>query len=189
MDLFHALDYGTYSFFHFAAQSAPAVYTDLMRGGDLLGGYFGVGIILALTVAFAPSPKRLRVAVVVIAAFFLGAMLVEGLKWASYRSRPETATEMTSSFPSRAVFLSAFAWSMLAASLEWRMSRRWARAVVYVPAVLGIVFICVSQLWLGLGWVTDVLAGLAGGIGLVLVARWVLALDPRGPSPHPAASV
>ena len=66
---------------------------------------------------------------------------------------------------------------MLASASARRTPRASCRMAVNVAAALGIVFVCVSELWLGLHFVTDVLAGLAGGIGLGLLARWA-ALEP-----------
>jgi undecaprenyl-diphosphatase len=192
MDLFEGLDWGTYYFFRFQANSAPHLQ-GLMQIGDLIGSYLGAVVLLPLAVAATRQSGRWRMALVVVAAFFFGGMLVEGTKVATQRPRPLDAQnilgtpEMSSSFPSRAVFLAAFAWLILAAALERRTTRKSFRIAIYLAAAPGIVFVCVSELWLGLHFVTDVLAGLAGGIGLALVARWA-ALEPASFNPEPTAT-
>jgi undecaprenyl-diphosphatase len=173
MDLFEGLDWGTYYFFRFQANRLPDL-NSLMQVGDWIGSYLGVAILLAASVAITP---RRRMALVVVITFLLGSLLVEGVKVATQRPRPPDAQNILgalelSSFPSRAVFLAAFAWLILAMAVERRTERSGYRIAVYACAGLGIVFVCVSELWLGLHFVTDVLAGLAGGIGLALVARW-----------------
>jgi undecaprenyl-diphosphatase len=177
MDLFEGLDWGTYYFFRFQANHAPDWVNRLMRVGDLIGSYFGVAVLLTFAVAAAPSRWRRRTAFAALAGFLFAGLLIEGVKLATGRLRPPDAqnvfgtAEMSPSFPSRAVFLAGFAWMMLAFPLERRVAPQ-PRVAFYVVAALGIVFVCVSELWLGLHFVTDVLAGLAGGTGLAMTARW-----------------
>jgi undecaprenyl-diphosphatase len=180
MDLFRGLDWGTYNTFQFMAKHSPGLQS-YMEAGDWLGSYVGVAILLALTVLVFVRQKQWRAALAIVATFVLGIILVEGVKLATHRPRPPDAqnilasAEFSPSFPSRAVFLAAFAWLMLATALErWTRNKKY-RIAIYVVAALGIVFVCVSVLWLGLHFLTDVLAGLAGGLGLALVARWAAA--------------
>jgi undecaprenyl-diphosphatase len=181
-NLFEGLDWGTYYFFRFQANRAPALH-DLMRVGDWLGSYLGAALILVAAVAITPHPGKWRMALVIVPAFLFAPLLVEGAKRATRRPRPPDAQnilgaiETSPSFPSRAVFLSAFAWIMLSSGLERRTPRTGYGLAIRAAAGLGIVFVCVSELWLGLHFVTDVLAGLAGGVGLGLSARWA-ALEP-----------
>ncbi len=162
------LDWAAYSTFQFFAKGAPEL-TGIMRVGDLLGSYFAVGVILVIAVMLAPRPWRWRTALALVSGFLLGAMLVEGTKVATDRPRPPDAQNtlgiegMSPSFPSRPVFLSAFALNLLAYSLERRTHHRGLRVAIYTGATLAIIFVCLSELWLGLSFVTDVLAGLAGG--------------------------
>jgi undecaprenyl-diphosphatase len=183
MDLFEGLDWGTYYFFRFQANHAPDWVNRLMGIGDLMGSYVAAAVLLTLAVAATPPRWRRRMAFAVVAGFLFGGLLIEGVKLATWRVRPPDAqnvfgtAEMSPSFPSRAVFLAAFAWMMLGFALERRIAPQ-PRVAVYVVAALGIVFVCVSELWLGLHFVTDVLAGMAGGIGLALTTRWA-ATDER----------
>src|SRR5262245_24209811 len=110
MDLFEGLDWGTYYFFRFHANSAPGLY-ELMRIGNWLGGYLAAAFILALAVVVMPRQGRWRMALVTVAAFLIGAMLVEGVKRIAPRQRPPDAENtlgtvaLASGFPSRHVYL------------------------------------------------------------------------------------
>ncbi len=177
MHLFDGLDWGTYYFFRFQANHLPAL-GDLMRAGPWLGSYLALALLAALTVAITPARRRWRTALVVLAATLLGVVLVEGLKLVTDRPPPPDAQAtlgsagLSSSFPSQAVFMAAFGWAILGHALAQRTSRRWPGLGAYVGAALAIVFVCVSELWLGLHFVTDVIAGLTGGLALALSAFW-----------------
>ncbi len=122
----------------------------------------------------------MRMAGAVIVTSFLGYLIIKGVTGLAQRPRPADAENVLgagavyTSFPSRGVFLAAFAWLMVALALEGRLKARSVRVGVYALAAAAIVVVCVSQLWLGLHWVTDVLAGLTGGVGLGLLGRWVI---------------
>jgi undecaprenyl-diphosphatase len=177
MDWSRQMDEGAYAFFHHQAKTA-AFLNPLMEAGDWIGSYLGAAILLLAALALTPRPWRPRLALAVLAAFLAGAALVEGVKLAVARPRPADAEDvlgaaaLSPSFPSRAVFLAAFACMILAIALERGARRPGCRFVIRLTAGLVVVFVCVSQLWLSLHFVTDVLAGLAGGLGLALAARW-----------------
>jgi undecaprenyl-diphosphatase len=182
MDPFEGLDWGTYYFFRFQANRAPDLQ-GLMQFGEWLGSYVATALVLAAAIVATPRTDRWRTAAALVIAFFVGAMLIEGLRLVIPRQRPPDAqnvletSEMLAGFPSRAAFLTAFAWLVLAAALgRWNGGKAF-RVAMNVAAAAVIVFVCLSQLWLGLHFVTDVLAGLAGGIGLALLASWA-ALEP-----------
>ncbi len=183
---FNGLDYGTYSFFHFQAHDLPVNLDPLMRVGDSLGGYPATALVLGLAIVFAPRPAYLRMFVVVVTAYVVGGLMLEGVRLAVHRARPANAENILGvagdpSFPSRAVFLAAFAWPILALALDKRLTSRAARIVVHALAALIVVFVCVSELWLSLHYLTDVLAGLSGGIGLSLLVRWAAAAPDVAP--------
>jgi membrane-associated phospholipid phosphatase len=177
MDLLEGLDWGTYYFFRFQANKAPG-WKNAMEFGDHIGSYLAVAGVIALIVALSLYAGQWRMAMAAIIGLLVSAALVEGLRLATQRPRPPDAqnllasAELTHGFPSRAVFLTAFAWLMLAAALERCPLHKAYRSAAYLIASLVIVVVSVSQLWLGLHFVTDILAGLSGGIGLALVARW-----------------
>jgi undecaprenyl-diphosphatase len=178
MDWSRQMDEGANAFFHFEAKNAAAFMSSLMQSGDWIGGYAGAAIILLAAIAVAPRQARWRLAVAVLTTFLLGTALLEGVRLGVARPRPPGAQDVlgtaapSPSFPSRAVFLATFAWALLAMTWARRVQRIACRIFVALAAGLVIVFVCLSQLWLSLHYVTDVLAGLAGGLGLALVARW-----------------
>ena len=177
MDLFNGMDWGAYNSFRYAANRLPEL-TEGMRWGSGLGSYTAVGVVLVLGVVFSPQAAHMRMAGAVIVTSLLGYVIIKGATSLTQRPRPADAENILgagaayTSFPSRGVFLAAFAWLMLALAFEGRLKNRAARVGVYALAAAAIVVVCVSQLWLGLHWVTDVLAGLAGGVGLALLGRW-----------------
>jgi undecaprenyl-diphosphatase len=191
MDLFNGMDWGAYNSFRYAANRLPEV-NDLMRLISGLGSLAVNLVVLVSAVLIMPQSRRTRLACAVVMTFLLGAFINEGVNGLTHRSRPSDAENvlradaMYSSFPSRGVMMAAFAWLMLALALERRFARRAIRVMIYAVAALAIVLVCVSQLWLGLHWVSDVLAGLAGGLGLALIGRW--AAEPAGfGTPHTVA--
>jgi undecaprenyl-diphosphatase len=177
---FDGLDYGTNYTFQFLARETPLDLGPLMRVGDWLGSYLATAVVLAVAMAWTPRAWRPRMAGAIVVAFLLGSLLVEGASMAVQRPRPQNAqnilgAQADSSFPSRAVFLAGFAWPTLALALERRLGGKMSRTAVYALAALAVVFVCISELWLSLHYVTDVLAGLSGGLGLALLVRWALA--------------
>jgi undecaprenyl-diphosphatase len=185
MDPFERLDWATYYFFRFQANRAPFLH-DVITLGDWLGGYAAIALVTAVAVAVALVGSRWRLAGAIVMALVFGVLLVEGTRLATQRPRPPDAQNFlpgaaaSPGFPSRGVFLAAVAWLLLAVALERPSWRRGKRVGVYAGAALLIVCVCLSQLLLGLHFLTDVLAGLAGGVGLALLAR---AVAPGGAYP------
>jgi undecaprenyl-diphosphatase len=185
IDLLDGIDWGTYYTFQFYTERMPGLH-NLMIWGDWLGSYVAVAILLALSVIISPSSGRVRTTVVIAIAFAIGSGLVVGVKHATHRMRPPDAqklldqAELSRGFPSGTVLLGTFGSLLLAVGCERRIQRAAWRLAPYTVASVVIVFICVSQLWLGLNFVTDVLAGLAGGIALALTARWAATTSAAG---------
>ena len=177
MDLFNGMDWGAYNTFRYSANRMPEL-TRLLELVSWLGTYAAGGVLLLLAVTCTRQPRRLRMAWVAGLTFLIGFIIIEGTNRVTLRARPADAEDlvgrgaMLSSFPSRGAFLAAFAWPMLALALERSLARRSLRIAIHVLAALAVGLVCFSQLWLGLNWVSDVLAGLAGGAGLALIGRW-----------------
>ena len=172
MDLFNGMDWGAYNSFRYAANRLPEV-NQSMRLISGLGSLAVNLVLLVIAVLIMPQSRAaLGWRVPSSVTFLLGVLINEGVNGLAHRLRPADAENvlgadpMYSSFPSRGVLMAAFAWLMLALALERRFARRAMRVMIYAVAALAIVLVCVSQLWLGLHWVSDVLAGLAGGLGL-----------------------
>ena len=176
MDLFNGMDWGAYNAFRETARQMPRA-DQLMRLGTELGSLAVIAVVLVAAVLVCPSPRRARMAIAVVVTFIFGYLLVAGIGELTHRPRPGDAENtlgsaaLVSSFPSRDAFLTAFAWLMLATGVHHRFPRRTLGVIIYLGAAVLIAFVCFADLWLGLHWVTDVLAGLAGGIGLALVCH------------------
>ena len=89
------------------------------------------------------------------------------------RPRPEEAyrliTEDGYSFPSgHATAVTALVVSLVMVLTMTRFGRR-IRHLLWVAAVAFIVFICVTRLYLGVHWVTDVIGGFGVGLGSTLI--------------------
>jgi undecaprenyl-diphosphatase len=138
------------------------------------------GALAVATVACVLLYRRRRLA----AALFLplvlgGAQLLDlVLKLSFHRPRPEYAFVHldTYSFPSGHAMTSTAAYGALA-FLAWGMLRTpRARVVVVAATVLLVAVVCFSRLYLGVHYLSDVLAGVAGGgfwlavsVGLLVV--------------------
>ena len=89
------------------------------------------------------------------------------------RPRPEEAyrliTEDGYSFPSgHATVVTALVVSLVMVMTMTRVGRE-IRHLLWVAAVVFIAFICVTRLYLGVHWVTDVLGGCSVGLGSTLI--------------------
>jgi undecaprenyl-diphosphatase len=103
----------------------------------------------------------------------------ELLKHLYGRPRPDLVPHgvyvYSASFPSGHSMLSATVYLTLAALIASLEPRRGAKILVFVTAVLVMVAVGVSRIYLGVHWPSDVLAGWCAGAGLALVA-WSLLL-------------
>ena len=112
------------------------------------------------------------------ALYILGSVAFSGIngyiiKHIDSRPRPEEAyrliTEDGYSFPSgHATAVTALVVSLVMVLTMTRFGRR-IRHLLWVAAVAFIVFICVTRLYLGVHWVTDVIGGFSVGLGSTLI--------------------
>ncbi len=176
---------------HRDALASPSWLRDLMVAGYYVGQHVivVVGVLLALYFIYRRYWRELAMVAIAWAG--------EGSLWlliAPYfhRARPAFPTviwhHMTApSFPSGHTIASVMCFGLLAyLTVPWLRSG-WAKALVIALAVLMILYVGFSRLFIGDHFLTDVLAGLALGIawsGLVytaveLVARRARARDER----------
>lgn len=165
------VDWGAYYFFRYRANQVPSL-DPIMHGGYLLGEMAPfLGLIAAFLFFWSLGQNA---GWKVMLYLLIAIVLAVGIAQLTNRQRPPDAQKflgagaLSPSFPCRPVLVSAFAWFLIAAGLEFQGYRWW----VYIPAGLAIVFVCFSHLWLGLCLVTDVVAGLCAGLALALTARW-----------------
>jgi membrane-associated phospholipid phosphatase len=153
----------------FALQSSPLMQ-QLMIFGFYLGEHFIMAIGLILVLYFLYRRFWAGVAMVVIA------WAAEGGLWvvlSAYYNRPRPVFDvpvwhqMTApGFPSGHSIAAVMCFGLLAYLIVPKISSRFWKAVVVVTAVLVILFIGYSRLFVGDHYLTDVLAGYALGVAL-----------------------
>lgn len=181
------LDSGFYEFLQYQRQHPLRGLEPYMRAVDSLAGVLPLllGSLLLLWVVYARRGPR--PAVMVLAALGGGVLLVLVLRGLVPRARPDEAQDLLppeqwgNSFPSPKVLLGVLVYTLLARILtDGNGSRAARRAVPALTAAL-LFLIAWSQLYLGLHYPTDVLAGLIGGFALALpVQHFAFAGPPAG---------
>jgi undecaprenyl-diphosphatase len=159
----------------------------VMEVVNQVAGYDATAMALALVAAVILMARgRGRAGILTLAVAGLGYFAVTMMQGAIARERPPdarnlvSADEMLHSFPARNVFLFTLAIALLMFALWDITPGRLLRGVLVVVSTGLVVLLCLSQFYLGLHFVTDVVAGLVGGLLLALLARSL--------SPPPATS-
>lgn len=155
--------------------------TDVFRAITWLGN---VPVLLAVTLLavgiFWRRHERTD-AVFVALAFLGGQVLSNGMKLGFRRERPffsdPLATESTYSFPSGHALVSLAVYGSIALVLAQRLSTRSTRILVLTSAGALVAAIGFSRLYLGVHFLSDVLAGYAAGVAWL--ALLYLALEAR----------
>ena len=156
---------------------SPSVQ-EAMRDVTALGGFTVLTLVTIVAATAFLLHRKARHALVLTAAALLGLAGSEGLKNLYGRPRPELVPHgvyvYSASFPSGHSMLSATVYLTLAALIASLEPRRGAKALVFVTAVLLMIAVGVSRIYLGVHWPSDVLAGWCAGSGLALVAWSIL---------------
>ena len=177
------IDHGGYYFFRHKAQHHPD-FVPIMQAGDWLGSLWVVALLMALALLLFVARGSTRAALVALLFFVFGIVLVEALRYLVPGKRPEDAQnllggdEMLRSFPARSVFLVTLAGALLVAALWRLLDGAILRVAMAAGVALLVVWVSLSQLFLGLHFVTDVVAGLAGGLALALLCSRFLPAEP-----------
>ncbi len=163
----------------------------VMRAVTRLGSWQFLLIVILAAVVFLLVRRLPRTALILAAAALAGFPLTEGVKPLVHRQRPDVPWRRvdlppTPSFPSGHALESTAVYGGLALTLGRRLRRRCPRAVVFVLGVGLPILIGFSRVYLGVHYLTDVLAGWAAGLALALLAGW--ADRRRAPGPHPDSS-
>lgn len=185
----------------------PLARWDISFARWLAGERTGVGVDLFRVVTFFGSPavllavsaavfvvlyrRRLVLEAALVPVTLVGAELLNLiLKLAFHRPRPEVAfVDLdTYSFPSGHAMVSAAVYGVFA-YLAWRPARTHRRRLVLVAgASLFVALICFSRLYLGVHYLSDVLAGAAAGVfwlalSIAAATLWGHRLTRRQPPP------
>jgi undecaprenyl-diphosphatase len=208
MDWLAALDQDVFRWFQ--DHQTPGLNHVIVNLTDL-GHRYVVTLVALLAAACFLALRRPRPALLVLLAAVAAWALVVGVKHTVQRPRPPgihhlepsllsralspgqahpggglpepTPEESSYSFPSGHA-LSSAAIYLTVALLAARCRRgRWLRTLVVVGSVLLVFVIGVTRLYLGMHYLSDVVAGWAGGLGLALLCAW---LDEKWAAPHEA---
>jgi undecaprenyl-diphosphatase len=148
-----------------------------------VGGLVGMGVTTAAVAVALWRRSRLQ-AVFVVSCYVAALMMVGALKLGFGRERPllvePLAVETTPSFPSGHATVSIAVAGALSFLFAWRQRSLWMRAGVIGTAVIVVLAIGFSRLYLGVHYLSDVLAGwLAGGAIVALAAGTLAAIEHR----------
>lgn len=166
----------------------PAWLHESARDITALGGFTVLTLVtIGATLALLAAGRR-RQALVFAATVILAQLASGVLKSLNGRPRPALVPHldavMSSSFPSGHAMMSPAVYFTLIAILAAGSFGRSLRFLMIASAVLLVIAIGVSRVYLGVHWPTDVLAGWTLGSAIALAAWRVLALL-RPPAPLP----
>jgi membrane-associated phospholipid phosphatase len=169
--------------------------TDLFHGITFLGNFVTLLAVTVLAVTILWRRRERTDAVFVGLAFVGAQVLSSGMKLGFRRDRPffpdPLATESTFSFPSGHAMVSLAVYGAIALVLARRLSTNGRRALLVGVVAVLVLAIGFSRLYLGVHFLSDVLAGYAAGIAWVSLlyvalearSRWWDA-KPRGIAPR-----
>jgi undecaprenyl-diphosphatase len=177
MELLQALDKAALDWFQgHRSPSGDAIMVDITA----LGGWVVLSLVVVFTIGLLLALRRYQTSCFVLAAVLGGTVLVEMVKALIGRARPlitavpPLATLPDSaSFPSGHSMLSAVVYLTLALLVAGRMQGRRLRRYVVLSSLLVTFLIGVSRMYLGVHYLTDVLAGWMIGLGWALGWRWI----------------
>jgi undecaprenyl-diphosphatase len=177
MELLQHIDRQTLVWFQ--GQRTPT-WDGVMVDVTALGGHVAIILIVLFTFGLLLALGRRRTAAFVTGAAIGGALLVEAIKTLIGRARPQLGTPpplvhipTTSSFPSGHSALSAIVYLTLALLVAGRIQGRRARVYLIGSSLLLTCAIGISRMYLGVHYLSDVLAGWAIGLTWALAWRWV----------------
>jgi membrane-associated phospholipid phosphatase len=114
--------------------------------------------------------RRFPIALLPLVAFFLASRLVDAVKDAIQRPRPEGAISSGFSFPSGHATMSAAIFVTIALVLSHGSPPR--RKYLLTAALLLVFLIGLTRIYLGEHYLTDVLGGWAAGLGCAFACAW-----------------
>jgi undecaprenyl-diphosphatase len=168
----------------------PRTFEEAMRDVTALGGFTVLTLVTVIAAFALVNFGRRRQALVFVATILLAEVASEALKAVFHRPRPDLVPHETyvysTSFPSGHSLLSAATFLTLAGIVAALQARRRFKAFVFTTAILLVVAIGISRVYLGVHWPTDVLGGWTLGAAFALAARLVLGIwndrasDPKG---------
>lgn len=179
----HAMDEAIFMALHDADGSpwGPRWLEEVGRDLTALGGVAVITIVSLSVVGFLAFHRRWREVWSVALPLAAGIALSNLLKFVFERPRPDLVPHLsetyTSSFPSGHAMMAAVTWLTLGALVAEMSSHRRMKLYVVGIAVLVVLLVGVSRVYVGVHWPTDVLAGWTVGamwsVVCWLVVRYV----------------
>ncbi|HET9662271.1 MAG TPA: phosphatase PAP2 family protein [Thermomicrobiales bacterium] len=165
-------------------QYATPERTEAVRAATELGSSWLAAIICGSILLWLCWQRRWSTAVAIGGVFFIAKLLETGLKLTFERARPTVVPHLQDaggySFPSGHTMTAVITYGLLAAILVGQLNGR-ARYVPPIMAALIIVTVGFSRVYLGVHYLTDVLAGtLVAGACLILAISALHLLDRPG---------
>jgi len=169
------LDSGTDAFFHFQRTLGPGqALLPLMEIANFLGSYLALTVLALAILGLLLYLGRIRQAIAFVAVVSAAVLLGEGLKWLVQRGRPTDAELIlgphpSPSFPNVSALLTSMLMLILVLIVWESVQSRFFRFAIFGVCLILVVLIGASQLYLGLHFLTDLLAGWTAGVLLALV--------------------
>lgn len=158
----------------------PRWFEEAMRDVTALGGFTVLTITTIVAGLLLLFHDRRRQALIFVATVLLAQVSSEVLKAFYDRDRPSLVTHgshvYSQSFPSGHSTLAAATFFTLAAILASLEARKRTKAVILTLAILFVVGVGISRVYLGVHWPSDVLGGWALGASWAFLAWVVLGL-------------
>jgi len=149
-------------------QNTPPVVEQVMLEITFLGTGSVVGVMVGIVALFLWLTRHKYSAALLLVATAGGLVLNSVLKAGFDRPRPQLFTwgthALTSSFPSGHAMSAAAVYGTIAYLAARLQRRRWARVLTLLAAAVLIVLICLSRLFLGVHYPSDVIAGVIIGL-------------------------
>jgi undecaprenyl-diphosphatase len=163
--------------------AGPRWLQECARDLTALGGFTVLTLVSLMTVAILLMQRRRLQALIFGATVVVAQALAEAIKLIAGRPRPDIVAHFdqvySSSFPSGHSTMAPVVYLTLAVILAAGEPRRDVRVLLFACAVLVILAVGLSRVYLGVHWPTDVLAGWALGAAIALVAMTALRLAAR----------
>jgi membrane-associated phospholipid phosphatase len=166
--------------------------TDIFRAITTLGNFVTLVVVAVIAVAVFWRRKERTDAIFVASAFVGAQVLSSGMKLGFQRERPffpdPLATESTFSFPSGHALVSLAVYGSIALVLGRRLRRRSDRFLLFAATGLLVVAVGFSRIYLGVHFLSDVLAGFSAGAAWLALLYLALEVQSRYTSRYLAST-
>lgn len=186
MDAIESMDWGAYAHFRFMGQQAPPIMEWTRDNLYPLGSYVNVGFLLLIALLLLLGHNKGRAAGIAVLTFVAAIALIELTHFVVPRRRPPDAQNflgpdaMLGSYPSSSVFLFMLVMILLGFALWVPLRTGRLRSVFVLAAGLLTVGVCLSQFFLCVHFVTDVIGGFVGAALFGWIAcRLMVVSEPR----------